>query len=156
VDQRRNNVIGALTEKTYVVWAKNYQSAATSAVTSDAVNLAPGNGQAYSGVRFIVKFGTAATDNTAKLQQSSDDAATDAYSDLEGTSISSGASDEIVILDCPNPQKQYLKCVLARGTSSTVESIVAELYNPRTVPVDNTVSGTVNAEINPAPEEGTA
>jgi hypothetical protein len=149
-------MIGALSEHVYTKWVKTYQSADTTAVTSDAFDTEPGSGQAYSGVRFLVRFGTAASNNTAKLQQSSDDGSTDAYSDLEGTSIASGSSDELVILDCPRPLKRYIKCVCARGTSTTVESIVAEGYNPRQYPVDNTVSGTVTAEINPSPAEGTA
>jgi len=147
---------GALSETVYTQWVKTYQSANTTAVTSDAVNLSPGGGQAYSGVRFLVRFGTAAADNTAKLQQSDDDGSADAYSDLEGTSISAGTSDELLILDCPRPLKDYVKCVIARGTSTTVERVVAELYNPRQEPVDNTISGTVTAEINPSPDEGTS
>ncbi len=147
---------GLLSENVALKWVKTYQSAATSAVTSDAVDLAPGSGQAYDGCLFLLRFGTAAADNTAKIQQSSDDAATDAYSDLEGTSVASGTSDEIVFIDVKKPTKRYLKCVLARGTSTVVDSIVAIPYFARQTPVDNTVSGTITGETFVSPAEGTA
>lgn len=141
----------AITEITKLIKVKDHSTAATSAVTSDAVDT-----MGWKGVRFFTSFGTAAADNTIKLQQSSDDGVADAYSDLEGTSITSGTSDEDVIADAPQPQKRYVKAVVARGTSSTLESIWAELYGPISVPSTQTISGTAISEINVSPDEGTA
>lgn len=137
--------------RTKLIKIADHSTAATSAVTSIAVDTA-----GYDGALFFSSFGTAAADNTVKVQQSSDDGSTDAYSDLEGTSVSSSTSDEDVWVDVFRPTKRYLKFVAARGTSSTLESMWVQLYNPRTMPVDNTTSGTITGEVFATPAEGTA
>jgi hypothetical protein len=142
---------GLLSEKVKLVKIKDHSAAATSAVTSDAIDMT-----GYRGCLVITSFGTAAADNTMKLQQSSDDGSADDYSDLEGTSVASGTSDEDVWLDIYNPGKRYIKAVVARGTSSTLESMWALLYDPYTLPVDNTTSGTITGEGHVNPAEGTA
>lgn len=130
---------------------QDHSGAGTSTITSDAVDT-----QGFGGALFLSSFGTAAANNTVKLQQSSDDAATDGYSDLEGTSVASGTSDEDVFIDILRPAKRYLKFIGLRGTSSTLESMWVLLYNPDSVPVDNTTSGTIIGEANNTPAEGTA
>lgn len=143
--------IPALSECSKLIKIKDHSTAATSAVTSDAVDT-----QGYRAALFFTSFGTAAADNTVKLQQSDDDAVADAYSDLEGTSVASGTSDEDVWIDIIKPRKRYLKFVAARGTSSTLESMWVLLYNPLALPVDNTTSGTIIGETTVSPAEGTA
>ena len=140
-----------LSERVKLIKISDHSTAATSTVTSIAVDT-----YGYGGALFLTSFGTAATDNTIKVQQSSDDAATDAYSDLEGTSVASGSSDEDVWLDVIKPQKRYLKLVAARGTSSTLESIWVLLYHPASVPVTNSTTGTIIGEESVSPAEGTA
>lgn len=140
-----------LSSRISITKIKDHSTAATSAVTSDAVDMA-----GYEGVLFRTSFGTAAADNSVKIQQSSDDGSADAYSDLEGTSVVSGTSDENVWIDVFRPTKRYLKLVATRGTSSTLESIWADKYLPRTMPVDNTTSGTIIGEVSATPAEGTA
>ena len=130
---------------------KDHSAAATSAVTSDAVDTA-----GFEGVCFLTSFGTAAADNTLKAQQSSDDAVADAYADLLGTSVASGSSDEDVWIDIYRPRERYVKVVAARGTSSTLESIWAILYGAANQPVDNTTTGTIIGELSISPAEGTA
>lgn len=148
-------MIGKLIEALRILPSSTYATAATSAVTSSAIDLSPGSGQAYSGLLVFTRFGTAAVDNTIKLQQSDDDGATDAYSDLAGTSVASGTSDEIVWIDA-RPTKRYVKAVVTRGTSSTLDPIIALPYNARIEPVDNIISGTIIGEIHDLPAEGTA
>ena len=140
-----------LSEQIKINKITDHTTAATSEVTSGAVDMA-----GYEGVLFITSFGTAAANNLVKAQQSSDDGATDGYSDLEGTSVTSGTSDEDVYIDIFRPTKRYLKLVATRGTSSTLESIYALQYNPRTLPVDNTITGTIAGEAFVTPAEGTA
>ena len=130
---------------------QDHTSAGTSTVTSDTIDLS-----GYDGVCVISSFGTAASNNTVKLQQSSDDGGSDDYSDLEGTSTTSGSSDEDVFVDLKSPTKRYVKAVFARGTSSTLESVYAILYRARALPVDNTTTGTIAGETFTAPAEGTA
>lgn len=149
-------MIGAISEKHFLQWIKTYQSAATSTVTSSAVDMAPGSGQAFDKALFVAYIGTPAADNTIKIQQSDDDGSTDAYSDLAGTSVVSGTSNELVYAEVIKPSKRYLKAVVTRGTSTTVDSIVAILGDPRISPVDNDTAGTSTGEINVSPAEGTA
>ena len=79
----------------------------------------------------------------------------DAYSDLEGTSLASTTS-EAVVMDIVKPRKRYLKAVIARGTSSTLGNIWAELYGPISEPSTQTVTGTIVSETSISPAEGTA
>lgn len=144
-------MVGCLSENVKLFKAADHSSANTTAVTSSAIDT-----QGYGGCLIITSFGTAAADNTVKVQYSDDDAATDAYSDVASTSVASGTSDEDVWVDVKRPAKRYLKLVAARGTSSTLESIWAILYNPTNVPVDNTTSGTITGEAHVQPAEGTA
>lgn len=141
----------AITEITKLIKVKDPTADGTSAVTTDAVDT-----QGWQGCRFFTSFGTAATGNTIKGQQSDDDAATDAYSDLAGTSLSSGTSDEDVVMDIVKPRKRYLKAVFARGTTSTLGDVWAELYGPISEPSTQSVSGTIISEISVSPDEGTA
>lgn len=126
-------------------------SGGTSTVTSSAIDMS-----GYENVICIAKFGTAAADNLLKAQQSSDDAATDAYSDLEGTSLGVGASDEIVWLDIKRPAKRYIKFLALRGTSTTLDAGIVIRYGAREMPVDNTTAGTIHGEQHVSPAEGTA
>lgn len=111
----------------------------------------------YEGVMFFTSFGTAAADNLLKVQQ--DDAnGAGGMADLEGTKVTSGASpsNEDVWVDVWRPTKRYVRCIAVVDTSSTVESIWAEQYGPREMPVDNTTSGTIEGEMHVSPAEGTA
>ena len=142
-----------ISNRTKLVKLKDHQAAGTSGVTSDSIDTA-----GFRGVRFFTSFGTAAAGNSIKAQQSDDDGDADDYSDIAGSSVVSGAdpSNEDVWLDIYLPRKRYLQVVAARGTSSTLESIWAELYDPVSLPVDGTTDGTVTGELHVSPAEGTA
>lgn len=133
------------------VKVQDHSSAATSAVNSTSVDTA-----GFEGVTFLSSFGTAAAGNTIKLQQSSDDGDADDFSDIAGTSVSSGTSDEDVWVELYRPTKRYVRAVFARGTSSTLESVWAFLWGARQEPVSNVVSGTIIGERSASPDEGTA
>ena len=128
-----------------------YTGAGTSDVTGAAIDMA-----GYEGVIFIGNFGTAAANNTLLLHQSSDDAATDAYTEVLGTQVGVGAGDELVWLDIYRPGERYVKCIAERGTSTTLETVVAIRYGGRNNPEDNTVAGTIHGEQHASPIEGTA
>lgn len=129
---------------------KDHSAAATTDVTSDVVDTA-----GYEGVVFVTSFGTAAANNTLKVQQDTTSAMSGA-ADLASTSVASGTSDEDVWIDVYRPRERYLQVVASRGTSSTLESVWAILYGPRVLPVDNTTSGTIIGEQHVSPAEGTA
>lgn len=132
-------------------------AATTGAGTSD-VNGSEIDMQNYEGVLFIAKFGTAASDNTIKAQQSAEQggASPDVYSDLAGTKVGVGSSDELVWLDIYRPRERFLRMVALRGTSTTLDWAVAIKYGPRKGPVDNTTAGTIHGEAHRSPAEGTA
>jgi hypothetical protein len=134
-----------------IVQVKTVTADGTSAINSDGVDVS-----GYEGVVFFSTFGTAATGNLIKVQASSDDGVVDGYSDLEGTSVSSGASDETVASEVKRPVKAWARAVITRGTSSTMGNIYAILYGPRTLPVSNNVTGTIASESAISPAEGTA
>lgn len=127
----------------------DHTAAGTTAVNSTGVDMS-----GYEGVLFLTSFGTAAANNTVNAAQ--DTASGGSYTDLEGTSVTSGTSDEDVWVDVYKPTKRYVRLEAARGTSSTLESIWAIQYGPRTMPVDNTTSGTIAGEDHQSPAEGTA
>lgn len=143
-----------LSKRVKVIKVADHSTAATSAVDSTGVDMAQDGG--YEGVMFVTSFGTAAANNTVNAAQSSDNAVADDYTDLAGTSVSSGSSDEDVWIDVYQPTKRYVRLEAARGTSSTLESVWAILYGARTVPVSNVTTGTIVGESHISPAEGTA
>ena len=142
---------GLLSERVKITKVLDYTGAGTSATNTAGVNMA-----GYDGVIFITSFGTAAANNVMKAQQSSDDASSDDYSDLEGTSTGVGSSDEDVVLDVLKAPKKFVRAVITPGTSSTIEGCWAIQYGAQSVPVTNSVSGTLYAETSVSPAEGTA
>lgn len=144
-------MVGLLSENIKIIKIGDHSSADTSTVASSAIDT-----QGYGGVLIRSSFGTAAAGNLVKAQYSDDDGSTDAYSDIVGSSVSSNTSDEDVFLEIKRPAKRYVKAIFTRGTSSTLESIWADLYDADSLPVDNTTSGTITGEAHVQPAEGTA
>lgn len=133
----------------------NAVAAGTSAQTSSAVNMA-----GFNGCRFIAGFGaiTSGAETSIKVQQSSDDGSTDAYSDLEGTSITvaDDHDNKIAIVDIPKPGKQYLKLVVSRATQNAViDFVLAEQYGATAMPITDSTT-VLGSEIHASPAEGTA
>ena len=126
----------------------DHTAAGTTAVNSASVDMAN-----YEGVVFLTSFGTAATDNSVNVAQSSDDST---FDDLLGTKTGATASDEDVWLDIYRPSDRYVRLEAVRTTSSTLESIYAIQYGPKKLPVDNTTTGTIIGEAHVSPAEGTA
>jgi hypothetical protein len=140
--------MGFLSSRVKITKVEDHTAAGTTDVDSAGVDMA-----GYEGVLFVGSFGTAAASNTLEAQQSTDDAS---FSALLGTAVSSSTSDEDVWIDVFRPQERYVRVHAEIGTSSTLESIWAIQYGARSVPVDNTTSGTITGEAHNAPAEGTA
>jgi len=127
----------------------DYTSSAGSAVNSSSVDM-----QGYEGVLFITSLGTANASNTVNAAQSADDST---FADLEGTSVSSGSSDEDIWIDIYRPTDRYVRIEYVRsGANTTIEGGWAIQYGARYQPVDNTTSGTITGEDHVSPDEGTA
>lgn len=132
----------------------DYSGANTTDVDSTGVDM-----MGYQGVTFLTSFGTAAANNLVNVQGSDDDASADAYADLAGTAVAlGGASDEDQIAEVyqPGGNQRYLRLHVERGTSTTLESIWAIQWAARDQPVDNSTTGTIAAERQLDPIEGTA
>lgn len=141
---------GYLSDNLTLTKVSDHTTAGTSDVTSSSVDMAN-----YTGVVFLTSFGTAATNNDCHIEQSSDDGSSDSFADLTGTDTTAGSSDEDVWIDMRNPRERYLRMICERGTSSTLESVWAFRYGGRSLPVDNTTTGTINGEQHNSPAEGT-
>ena len=127
------------------------EAAGTGTTTSDAIDM-----EGFEGVLILCDIGTANAGNYLKAQQSSDDAAADAYADLEGTKVVATNDGEICALDVYRPGERYVKGLLVRGASSTHGRMIAIRYGARKAPVDNTVDDNVRGETHVSPAEGTA
>ena len=139
-----------ISEEVLLTKVKDVSAANTGDVTSDSVNMA-----GYEGVMFFASYGTAATDNLPNLETSNDDGSSDAFTDLAGTEVGVGSSDEDVWVDVINPREQYIRAIFARGTSTTLGDIWALRYGAKKKPVDNTTAGTIHGETHIGPAEGT-
>lgn len=128
----------------------DHSAAATSDVTTSIVDTA-----GFEGVVFFSSFGTANATNVVKVQQNTSNQTT-GMADLAGTEVSSGTTDEDVIVEIRQPQERYVQAVFERGASSTLESVWACLYGGDDGLAANSVAGTQIAELHASPAEGTA
>ena len=128
----------------------------TGTTTSTAVDCA-----GAEGVLFIVDLGTVSTGGlaTCKLQQSSDDASTDAYSDIEGSelvNIGDASTIKQMLIEVINPQKRYIKLLITRSVGNVViDGAIAATFGHKAEAVTQgaTVDGSLQLV---APAEGTA
>jgi hypothetical protein len=102
-----------------------------------AINGAGLNMAGWDGVLVVVPVGTLASTavTSIKMQQSSDDAAADDYSDILGTSqsIADDQDDKTFFIDLKRPTKQYVRVVVSRGTANaTIGGINYIQYRGRT------------------------
>ena len=109
----------------------------------------------FRGVVFFTSVGTANAGNYITVQQD-DVNATGGMADLLGSKVTSGSSDEDLIVEVVQPAKRYVRAVVTRGSSSTCESIWAALYGKGGSISSNSVTGTQIAEVHASPAEGTA
>jgi len=125
---------------------KGVTSDGTTAIESDSVDM-----QDYRGVLFLVELETPATDNIVNIAQSANDSD---FDDIENSGVVSGTS-EIVWVDHYDPRDRYVRCEVARGTSTVVSRIWALRYGARKGPADNNISGTIIGELHIGGIEGT-
>jgi len=121
--------------------------AGTTAIDSTPVDMA-----GYSGVLFIVRLGTAAANNNIRGQQDTV-IGMGAAADLIGSLVASGANT-VCVLELLFPQEQFVRCRVTRGTSTTIDSIVAIKFGARSKPT--AVPAAVSFESWQSIVEGTA
>jgi hypothetical protein len=139
-----------LLNKVQIKKAVAYTAAGTTSINGDVIDSA--NAES---VLFIVRLGTAAAGNSIKVQQGALADGSD-MADLEGSLVAVGSSDEIVCAEIVKPRERYLRAVVVRGTSSTIEAGFALLGGLRVEPADNADAGTIASEKLISPPEGTA
>ncbi|MEI8375356.1 MAG: hypothetical protein WCJ35_21255 [Planctomycetota bacterium] len=114
----------------------------------------------YSSVTFYCLIGAIASTGTVtlKAQQSSDDAATDAYADLLGTAIAYTDADDnkVAILEIVNPQKRYIKPILITATANgVIDGVIAVQTKAKLEPVTHSTT-VLSSKLKLAPAAGTA
>lgn len=127
---------------------------AVAAGTSDVTDASIVDTAGYEGVMFIAVFGTSAVDNGIKSVKQDTDSALGAAQDLEGSKVLLDATSKVAVCDVYRPRERYLRPIAVRGTSTTLDSLIAILYGPIKQPV--TQGTTTTAEKFVSPAEGTA
>lgn len=122
-------------------------AAGTTAIDSTAIDMT-----GFDGVLFIVKLGTAAANNTAKAQE---DTVTGfgTVQDLAGSLTAAGVTNKVLMIDLERPVKQWVRVEVARGTSTTIDSIIAIQYKARSLPITQLLTTLKQLH---EPAEGTA
>jgi len=121
--------------------------AGTTEIDSTAIDMT-----GFDGVCFLVKLGTAAANNTVKGQQ---DTVTGfgTVADLAGSSTVAGVTNKVLVLDIQRPTKQFVRAAVLRGTSTTIDAIIAIQYKARSLPITQIVTSLKQLA---SPAEGTA
>lgn len=121
-------------------------AAGTTTIDSTALDMAN-----FKGVVYIVRFGSPAANNNIRGQD--DDAiGMSTAADLAGTLVNS-ATNNVHVLDVKRVAKEFLRCRVTRGTSTTIDSIVAIQYNGDRLPITQLATVTFEQW---QPLEGTA
>jgi hypothetical protein len=130
-------------------------AAAQTTLTSDAIDM-----RGFTSVCILVPIGSVTATGTAvvKLQQSSDDGSTDAYSDIlgSGMAVTDADGNKLLVSDLIYPSKRYIKAVITRSTADSVfGGVIAAQYMADKEPVTQPAT-VLSAELHVSPAEGTA
>jgi len=122
-------------------------AAGTSAINSTALDMA-----GFDGVLWVVRLGTPAANNNIRAQQDIV-VGMGGAADLAGTLVNS-ATNNVHALDLQKPAEQFVRCQVTRGTSTTIDQVIAIQYKARSLPVAQAAAITLEQWSSPA--EGTA
>jgi hypothetical protein len=136
-------MINSLLKECKILKVEDSSDAGVTVLTTDIVDM-----QGFSAVCFIIKLGAVVDAGTILATLYQDTAAamgTEAAVDnTVGIATTSTDSEQVLVLDVIKPKERYLRLKVARTTqNSTVDSIIAILYNPARIPV--TQPATVDA-----------
>lgn len=109
--------------------ARLSEIAAPVATGTSVVDSTPLDMSQWDGALFIVRFGSPAANNNIRAQQGSLPNLADA-ADLAGTLVNS-ASINAHVLDVKRTREQFVRCRITRGTTTTVDSLIAIQYRGR-------------------------
>ena len=94
---------------------------APTAVGTSTINTAAIDMAGYDECTFVVRLGTPAANNNIRVQQ--DVASGGSYADLTGTLVSHATTNQLTVTVI-RPGKQFLRCQITRGTSTTIDTCV--------------------------------
>ena len=136
-----------LSENCKVVLAKAGATAATTAVTTDVIDMA--------GFREIVFVGSITTKNAGNFVNLQEDsvAAGTSLADLAGTKIA--ANENYFKIGLVRPKKRYVALKVTRTVSSATGDIWAILFKARKAPIAS-ASATLKEETHVSPDAGAA
>jgi hypothetical protein len=120
-------------------------AAGTTTIDSAAYDM-----KGFETILFVVRFGTPAANNNIRARQ--DTASGGAFADLANTLVNSASANQHMLV-IARPQKQFVRCRVTRGTSTTIDGIVVIQANPRNRPITQPTSA---FEEWASPAEGTA
>lgn len=120
-------------------------AAGTSTIDSAAYDMA-----GYQGICFVVRLGTPDAANNIRARQSASSGGT--YADLTGTLVNDAVKNQHMV-DVLFPGKDFMKCRVTRGVSTTIDSITVIQYGSKSRPVTQPTSV---SEQWVGPAEGTA
>lgn len=130
-------------------------AAGTTTLTTEGVDT-----RGYQGVLLRVGFGTitAGAATSIKAAQSTDDASTDAYSDILGSSqtVADDDDNQVFEIEIWKPGKRWVELIVLRATqNAVVDFMEAWLYGPHHAePTQTAIIGGTERHVTPA--EGTA
>ena len=123
-------------------------AAGTTTIDSTALDMS-----GFDAVLWIVRFGTAAANNNIRAQEDSV-VAMGAAADLQGTLVNS-ATLNVHALDLQRQPKPFVRLRATRGTSTTIDMVIAIQYKSRSLPIVQAAANLTLEQWN-APPEGTA
>jgi hypothetical protein len=119
----------------------------TSTITGAALDMT-----GFDGAMLIVRLGSPATNNNIRFSQC--DTTGGSYADLTGTLVGNHATDNPLVVDLRRPQEGFLKYVITRGTTTTIDAVTIIQYHGSPRPTTQPSGTQVERWL--APAEGTA
>ena len=119
----------------------------TSTITGAAIDMT-----GFDGALFIVRLGAPATNNNLRVSQC--DTVGGSYADNLGSLVGNHATDNPLVLDVRRSNEQFLKYVITRGTTSTIDIVTIIQYRAKNRPT--TQPAGTQIERHSSPIEGTA
>lgn len=105
----------------------------------------------FAEIVFIVRLGSPAANNNIRVRQ--DVATGGAFADLQGTLVGSATLNQQMV-SVSRPGKQFVKCRVTRGTTTTIDSIIAIQTRARNRPATQPATSIFETWVQPP--EGTA
>jgi len=118
----------------------------TTTIDSTAYDMA-----GFAEIVFIVRLGSPAANNNIRARQ--DVASGGAFADLQGTLVGSATLNQQMV-SVSRPGKQFVRCRVTRGTTTTIDAIIVIQTRARTRPAVQPATAIFETWV--GPPEGTA